>query len=361
MADALHHNPTVRCAESAGRGPAPTLALLPPHTIRSGTLSIYKSAATHCSIIETAGAMGTNDGSKEVPTSDGHLIFHGHRVWYRIAGQADTPGHLPLVVLHSGPGCPSDYLASLAALAQGRRVIFYDQLGCGLSDHPFEPELWTIDLFVEELSVVRRTLGLNQVHLLGHGWGGILALEHALSGAPGLASLTLISTPLSVATWMVAVEDLIADLPMGPRLTLTQAIQDKSTQTPGFSEAATLFDKRYGCRISPIPEQLRRSRESARRFPEVKESLWGTHPFVPTGPLASWDAQARLDEINLPTLVLGGRFDEVPPRETEALHRAIPFSEYVLFGESAHLPHLEEPERFGMVLDDFLSRVEAYL
>lgn len=296
-----------------------------------------------------------------IPSSSGHLLFHGHRVWYRIAGESENPGHLPLVVLHGGPGCPSDYLATLTSLAEGRRVIFYDQLGCGLSDHPFRQELWSIDLFVEELSIVRRALGLNRVHLLGHGWGGMLALEHALSGAPGLASLTLVSTPVSVPTWMAAVEDLIADLPMGPRLALTQAIQEQSTLTPGFSEAAALFDKRYGCRLSPIPDRLRRTRESAQRFPEVRHSLWGTHPFVPTGPLAAWDVRARLNEINVPALVLGGRYDEVPPRETETLHRSIPFSEYILFGESAHHPHLEEPQRFRTVLDDFLTRVEAYL
>lgn len=305
--------------------------------------------------------MSTHHEPHAAPSITGHLLFHGHRVWHRIVGLPEAQGHLPLVVLHSGPGMPSDYLEPLVSLAEGRRVIFYDQLGCGLSDHPYDPELWTIDLFVEELSVVRRTLGLNHVHLLGHGWGGMLALEHALSGAPGLASLTLISTPASVPAWMAEVQELIADLPMGPRLTLTQAIQEKSITTPGYAEAAALFDQRHGCRLDPIPAPLRRSRESARRYREVKETLWGVHPFAPTGPLAAWDVTARLHTINIPTLVLGGRYDETPPHITTSLQRAIPYSEYALFEESAHHPHLEEPERFHGVVEDFLTRVEAYL
>ena len=305
--------------------------------------------------------MSTIDGPQALPSLDGHLHFHGHRVWHRLVGAPETPGHLPLVVLHTGPGTPSDYLAPLAAQAQGRRVIFYDQLGCGLSDHPYDPNLWSIDLFVEELSVVRRTLGLNHIHLLGHGWGGMLALEHALSGAPGLASLTLVSTPASVPDWMIELEDLIAALPMGARLALTQAIQDRSTSTPGYVEAAALFDQRHGCRVQPMPAPLRRSRESAHRYREVMETLWGPHPFAPTGPLATWDVTARLDEINIPTLVLGGHYDKTPPHLTASLHRAIPYSEYALFEQSAHFPHLEEPERFHATLADFLTRVEAYL
>ncbi|MFN8592514.1 MAG: alpha/beta fold hydrolase [Thermomicrobiales bacterium] len=70
----------------------------------------------------------------------------------------------------------------------GWPIVFYDQLGCGRSDRPDNPDLWTIDLFLTELAAVRAALGLDRIHLLGHSWGGMLALESALSGAPGLVS-----------------------------------------------------------------------------------------------------------------------------------------------------------------------------
>lgn len=292
---------------------------------------------------------------------DGFLIFRGHRIWHRVYGAGEEAGQLPLLALPAGPGMPCDYLEPLSALATGRRVILYDPLGSGRSDHPYNPELWSVDLFLEELSVVRRTLGINELHLLGHAWGGMLALEHTLSGAPGLASLILLSTPPSVPAWLSEVEELIAGLPMGARLALTQSIVQRRTDVPGYAEAAALFDRRHGCRLDPLPVPLRRSRESAQRYPDVKQALWGSHPFVPDGPLAAWDATPRLDTINLPTLVLGGRHDETPPHCTGALHRAIPFSEYALFEQSAHHPHLEEPEAFYATVADFLERVEAYL
>src|SRR5258706_13467896 len=109
------------------------------------------------------------------PASDGFVVFRGHQVWYRIVGGPDAPGKRPLLCLHGGLGVPHDYLEPLEAMAAtGRRVIFYDQLGCGNSDQPHDPALWTVPLFVEELGVVRQALGLGRVHILGQSWGGML-------------------------------------------------------------------------------------------------------------------------------------------------------------------------------------------
>ncbi len=92
-----------------------------------------------------------------------------------------------LLVLHGGPGLPHDYLSDLAQLADGgRTVVFYDQLGCGRSDHPDDAALWVMDTFVEEVATIRQALGLDRVHLFGHSWGGWLALEYALRRPKGL-------------------------------------------------------------------------------------------------------------------------------------------------------------------------------
>src|SRR5262249_30060669 len=93
---------------------------------------------------------------------EGTLDFRGYQVWYASIGEKEElPGNLPLLCLHGGPGACHDYLESLAEIAKrGRRVIFYDQLGCGNSDQPDNPSLWTVPLFVEEVDVVRRALRL---------------------------------------------------------------------------------------------------------------------------------------------------------------------------------------------------------
>ena len=128
-----------------------------------------------------------------VTTTKGTLPFRGYRTWYKVVGELNARSRvLPLLVLHGGPGVPHDYLEDLARLAdEGRPVVFYDQIGCGRSDHPDDAALWTMATYVDELSAVRDALGLDRVHLFGHSWGGWLALEYALGRPSGLASLVL--------------------------------------------------------------------------------------------------------------------------------------------------------------------------
>ena len=109
---------------------------------------------------------------QELATREGFISFRGHDIWYRIVGDNEAPGKSPLLCLHGGPGASYDYLEALEAMADTqRRVIFYDQLGGGNSDHPHDPSLWTVALFLEELGVVRQALRLERFHILGHSWG----------------------------------------------------------------------------------------------------------------------------------------------------------------------------------------------
>ena len=113
---------------------------------------------------------------------EGTIPFKGYQIWYRIVGSKEDTGKFPLLCLHGGPGAGYDYLESLDDMAStGRRVIFYDQLGCGNSDQPDAPSLWTADLFVEEVAAIRHSLGLKETHILGQSWGGMLAMAYALT------------------------------------------------------------------------------------------------------------------------------------------------------------------------------------
>ena len=119
------------------------------------------------------------------------------RTWYRVSGNG---GRTPLLCLHGGPGSTHHYFAPLERLAGERRVVVYDQLGCGRSPADGDVE-WSLALFLEELDALRAHLGLDRVHLLGTSWGGMLALEYAFTQPEGLASLVLNSTPTSAPRW----------------------------------------------------------------------------------------------------------------------------------------------------------------
>ena len=87
--------------------------------------------------------------------------------------------------------------------------------------------------------------------------------------------------------------------------------------------------------------------------------MWGPSEWCVTGPLKDWDVVSRLGEIRVPSLVVGGRYDEATPAVMETVYRGIPGSEWVIFENSGHFPHLEETERYLEVLSGFLDRVEA--
>lgn len=159
-------------------------------------------------------------------------------------------GRLPLLVLHGGPGFPHDYLEDLAGLADsGRTVIFYDQLGCGKSDHPDDPSLWVMDTFVDEVAAVRDALDLDRIHLLGHSWGGWLALEYALRHPPGIAGLVLASTCASVPAFGAQTLALKESLPDEVREVIDRHEAEGTTDAEEYVEATMAYYSRWLCRL----------------------------------------------------------------------------------------------------------------
>ncbi|HLO31494.1 MAG TPA: proline iminopeptidase-family hydrolase [Anaerolineales bacterium] len=299
--------------------------------------------------------------SSEMPATEGFISFHGYKVWYRIVGGEDS-GKLPLLCLHGGPRGTHDYLEPLEGLAgTGRRVIFYDQLGCGNSDQPHNPAMWTVDLFVEEAGVVRQALGLDRVHLLGQSWGGMLGMEYALTQPPGLESFIIADSPASMLQWVSEANRLRAELPPEIQQTLLKHEAAGTFDSPEYQEAMLVFYRRHVCRLDPWPDCVNRAFAKLAQNPEVYNTMNGPSEFHVIGTLKDWDIVNRLGEIHVPTLVIGGRYDEATPAITETVQRGIPGSERVIFENSSHMPHVEETDRYLQVVGQFLSRVESRL
>ena len=293
------------------------------------------------------------------PVREGRLPFHGFSDWYKVVGGPAEPGKFPVLVLHGGPGAAHDYLEPIGALAAtGRPVIFYDQLGCGLSDRPHDPSLWEVELFVEEVTAVRQALGLDRLHILGQSWGGMLGMQYALTNPEGLESLIVADSPASMTQWVSEANRLRADLPHAVQATLLKHEADGTTDTKEYQEAVEVYNARHLCRISPIPDYVKRSMDQIDADPEVYHTMNGPSEFHVIGKLKTWDITDRLGEITTPTLVLSGRYDEATPLIAETIQRGIPGAEWVLFEESSHMPHVEETERYLEVVDEFLTRIE---
>lgn len=295
-----------------------------------------------------------------MPIKEGFVPFRGYKTWYRIVGNQEDPGKLPLLCLHGGPGATHDYFASLEAMSTtGRRVILYDQLGWGNSDHPHNPSMWTIELFVEELGAIRHALELENLHILGHSWGGQLGMEYALTQPTGLASLILADSLASAPQWAAESARLISELPPAVRQVILKHEAEGTTDSSEYQEACRVFSRRHaGGHIDPKPDWVKQAFDKLEAN-EVYLTMWGPSEFCVSGTLKDWDITGRLGEIHIPTLVIGGRFDEATPTITETIHRGIHGSEWVIFENSAHFPHIEETEQYLQVINQFLKRVET--
>jgi L-proline amide hydrolase len=292
-------------------------------------------------------------------TGEGTIPYAGGETWYRIVGDGEEPGKLPLLCLHGGPGALHDYLEPLEAMAEtGRRVVFYDQIGCGRSWVEKPADFWTIELFVREVQAVRDGLGLGRIHLFGSSWGGMLAMEYALTKPAGLASLVLSSSPASIPVWEAETGRLRRELPAEVQTVLDEQEAAGTIDSPEYEAATMEFYKRHVCRVDPFPDYVLRTFAGLQEHPDVYMTMQGPNEFVITGTLKTWDITGRLGEIEVPTLITTGAHDEFTPVQAQALNAGIKGSELVSFEDASHMQFAERPERYREVVAGFLDHVE---
>lgn len=304
--------------------------------------------------------MTTTHGTRfPAPTTEGEVDFRGHRTWYRVTGEVRPDAErAPLVVLHGGPGAAHNYTLTMANLARdGRAVIHYDQLGCGGSTHlPDAPaELWTPELFVDELRNLTEALGVaGSFHLLGQSWGGMLGPEVVLADDSGIRSLTICDSPASMGLWLEAANTLRQRLPQDVQETLLRHEAAGTTDSAEYAEAMKVFYDRHVCRVVPNPPEVTDSFAQIEEEPTVYHTMNGPSEFHVVGSLREWSVVDRLSGIRVPTLVVAGAHDEAMPSVWRPFLDHIPDVRSHVFPESSHMPHVEEPDAFLDVVGSFL-------
>ena len=282
--------------------------------------------------------------------------------WYRIDGDLrpdDPEAPAPLVALHGGPGASHDYMLPLTDLADGRAVVFYDQIGNGRSTHYPErgADFWTVDLFVRELHNLVDALGIvGRHHVLGSSWGGFLAQEYALTRPRGLQAMVLADTAASFPDFLAECNRLRGELPPEVEATLRRHEEAGTTDDPEYEEACMVFYRRHVCRLEHWPQELVDSFGWIDKDPTVYHTMNGPSEFHVIGSIRDWEVKDRLGEIGVPTLLTSGRYDEATPALQETLREGIPNCEHVLFEESSHTPFFEERDRFMRVVGGWLAR-----
>lgn len=287
-------------------------------------------------------------------SGEGYVHVTGGKVWYEIVGSGTAT---PLLLLCGGPGAPSYYFNPLKPLADEWPVVFYDQLGCGRSDRPQDSTLWRMERFVEELALVRKELGLERTHILGHSWGTMLAVEYMLTRPTGVESLILAGPLLSVPRYLRDVSKLRAALPPKTRDILERHGQAGTTDSKEYQAAVMEYYRRHLCRLDLWPTEWNQT--MAGFGWDAFHTMWGPSEFYPTGILKDFDRTDRLAEIEVPTFLTAGRYDDTTPEATAWYQSLIPGAQLQIFEDSSHMTMFEEPDRYVQAVRDFLRSVEG--
>jgi proline iminopeptidase len=287
--------------------------------------------------------------------TEGYVDFRGYGTWYRVAGELGS-GVTPLLALHGGPGSTHHYFEPLEGLAGERPVVLYDQIGCGGSDRPTDIE-WSVAVFREEVDVVRAQLGLDRIHLLGTSWGGMLALEHVLSGAEGIVGLILSSTLASVDQWAAEQLKLRAALPDEVVDVLDRHDRAGTYDDPEYEQAMEAYFDRHFYR-GPKP-RAELERMNAGKAVDVYRAMQGPNEWTVTGAIGGWDVRDRLGEIDVPTLVIRGRHDMSTDPISAALVNGIKGAREVVLENSSHTPVLEETDKYLEAIGGFMRAAET--
>ncbi|KAK4216299.1 L-amino acid amidase [Rhypophila decipiens] len=305
-----------------------------------------------------------------IPTTTGEIPFKAPgtdkpcKTWYKIVGDIESSDKTPLITLHGGPGAGYNYLTPLIDIYTQYKipVIFYDQIGCGQSTHFPERmgdnDFWTFDLFLSELDNLIDTLGLREkgFYLLGQSWGGVLAGICATSRLKGLKKVIIASGPASLPLYVKGTKRLLSRLPEEVRKVLEEADRKGDYESPEYEKAAGVYYDRHVCRLEhPYPEDLQASFENLKADPSSYITVQGPSEFVITGWIKDWEGWQDAHKVEVDTLLLNAKYDEVTDICVEPWFRHIPRIKWVTFENSSHMAHWEERERYMQVVGEFLA------
>ncbi len=296
-------------------------------------------------------------GVRRIPVETPKGTF---QVWTKRVG--NNP-RLKLLLLHGGPGATHEYFECFESFlpAEGIEFIYYDQLGSAYSDQPKDPDLWTVERFVEEVEQVRQALGLakDNFFLLGHSWGGILAIEYALKYQEHLKALVISNMMADAPAYDAYAKNVLAKQMDRSVLKEMRALEAAGDfENPRYMELLIPnYYTQHICRLPEWPDAVNRA--FARVNQEVYTLMQGPSEFGISGRLGKWDRKADLNKIAVPTLVIGAKHDTMDPAHMEWMSKQVQRGAYLFCPSGSHMCMWDDQEIYMNGLIRFLKGVDA--
>lgn len=277
------------------------------------------------------------EGSKQV---------NGVRLSYVVMGTGN-----PILFIHGGPGLDHSYfLPHMEELAGTHTLVFFDQRASGRSGIPRDTNAMRIETFVDDIEGIRKSLDLQQVTVMGHSWGTLLALRYALKYPGNLKSLILVS-PVPASSDEQAAAGQSFHRTSKDSSELADLMRTKAFR----SRSPRAMDKYFrivfrGTMYDPADVQ-----KIQLRFPSDYAKRSGMLRYL--GPEAmTFDLYPGLDSLKVPLLIIAGDHDPTPSDVPAHLHRAIEQSQLVIIKDCGHFPFIERRKEFFSAVRSFLGK-----
>ncbi len=326
------------------------------NTIAGCSTTRQQSARIRDNYFLSAGTGVQTGGSRMITIETPRGKFN---VWTKRFG--NNPG-IKILLLHGGPGGTHEFFECFESFlpAAGIEFIYYDQLGSHYSDQPTDSSLWTTERFVEEVEQVRLALGLNSnnFYLLGHSWGGILALEYAFRYQRNLKGLIISNMMSSCPQYgKYANEVLAKQMDPGVLDTIKSIEARKDFNNPRYMELLIPnFYNQHFCRVVPWPEPINRA------FPHINATVYtlmqGPSEFGVSGRLEKWDRSKDLPQITVPVLTIGGTFDTMDPAHMKWMATQVQQGDSLVCPNGSHCSMWDDQAHYFPGLIKFVSSVD---
>ena len=282
------------------------------------------------------------------------------RVWTKRVG--NNPD-IKVLLLHGGPGATDELYECFDVWFPGAGIeyYYYDQLGSFRSDVPEDPSLWTLERFVDEVEQVRIALGLDSSNfvLLGQSWGGLLAMEYAVHHGQNLKGLVISNMMSSSKLYNEYAHNVL--MPTMDQEILAEIKQfeaDGNTADPRYEEL--LMEHHYVLHVCRMPVEQWPDpvlRSLGHINPAIYVPMQGPSELGLSGSLESWDRSGDLQDIDVPTLVIGAAHDTMDPEHMRWMSAQFPQGEFLLCPNGSHLAQFDDPQTYFPGLISFLNRL----
>jgi pimeloyl-ACP methyl ester carboxylesterase len=256
----------------------------------------------------------------------------------------------PFVLMHGGPGADLYTLMSFKPLADQFKMVFYDHRCNGRSEGA-EVTTMTMENLTADADALRQALGFEKWAVLGHSFGGYVALEYALRYPQSLSHLLLVDTGAENSWAQEKAPEELAKRGFDPEIVdLCRRYFNGLIEPKEMFPSLMKLSKAYNpyTNLSQLPHML----------------FWGlqtklqpeTFVYSESHFLRGWSVKNRLGEIRVPTLVMSGRQDFIyPPEHQEELAAYIPNAHLVIIDRAGHNPHDEQTAKTLEAIRNFMS------